>query len=101
MSEILAFKILGGEEVVAEVVEVERTAGIEGEITNYIVRRPHILKFQQVGPNQVGLVFVPWTLANPGIVRLPIPASAVLLSFSPDTNVERQYIEQTSGLALA
>lgn len=101
MSEVLAFKIVGGDEVVANVLKTIRSNGVDGDITSYIVRRPHILRFQQVAPGQVGLAFVPWTLANPTIDRMTIPVEAVILTFSPDENVEKQYLEQTTGLALA
>jgi hypothetical protein len=122
MSEITSFKLLGGDEIVAEVLSVNRkavkatktllneseapkakkpAAKETGEILSYTVRRPHILQFQPMGNGQLGLAFVPWTLSNPTIERLEIPASAVILPFSPSANVEREYIQQTSGLALA
>jgi hypothetical protein len=49
----------------------------------------------------VGLALIPWTLSNPDISRLEIPASAVLLSFDPSSEVERQYLQQTSGISLS
>lgn len=108
MSEVKAFKMLGGEEVVAEVVEYKHTNVLisgdhksAGSLTGYVVRRPHILQFQPMGQGQLGLAFVPWTLSNPTIERLTIPKEAVLLTYDPSENVERQYIEQTSGIALA
>lgn len=104
---VKAFKIVGGEEIVAEVLEVKSgnqrvVDGLfEGAVTAYIVRRPHILQFQPVAPGQVGLAFVPWTLSNPEIERMEIPASAVVLTFNPSANTERQYLQQTSGIALS
>lgn len=104
-SEILSFKLIGGDEIVAEVVGVKRgnvlTESTTSPITEYMVRRPHILQFQPVAPGKVGLAFVPWTLSNPTIERMQLPASAVILTFSPSENVEKQYIEQTSGIQLA
>lgn len=102
-SEVLSFKINGGDEVVARVIKtVRKDNNVDGEITSYIVRRPHILRFQQTGPNQVGLIFVPWTLSNPEIDRLEIPAASLVIPpFAPSSNVETQYQEQTSGLVLA
>lgn len=99
MSEIKSFKLVGGDEVVAEVLSTSEQP--VGAINSYRVRRPHILQFQPMGQGQVGLAFVPWTLSNPTIEVLTIPASAVLLTFDPSANTERQYIEQTSGIALA
>jgi|SRR5579859_2353558 len=107
ISEILAFKMIIGEEVVGEVVDVVRStwllegkSGNGGEITAYKVRRPHILRFIQ-SAGGANLAFIPWTLCNPTIEVITIPASAVLLTFPPAANVEKQYIEQTSGIALA
>jgi hypothetical protein len=100
MSDVMSFKMVSGEEVVAELVST-KTLTPESAPLSYTVRRPHILQFQPVGPGQLGLAFVPWTLSNPAIERLEIPASAVLLTFPPADKVERQYLEQTSGISLA
>lgn len=105
-SKILAFKIVGGEEVVAEVVEevgphVLTESGSVQNVAEYVVRRPHVLRMLPNGPGSMGLAFVPWTLSNPEIERLTIPASAVLLAFEPAAHVESQYIQQTSPIALA
>lgn len=113
MSEILAFKMIIGEEVVGEVIDtirnkshamlLEGKSGGEngdGEITAYKVRRPHILRFIQ-SAGGANLAFIPWTLCNPTIEVITIPATAILLTFPPSANVEKQYLEQTSGLSLA
>jgi hypothetical protein len=100
MSDVMSFKMVSGEEVVAELVST-KTFASDTDPVSYTVRRPHILQFQPVGPGQLGLAFVPWTLSNPAIERLEIPASAVLLTFQPADKVERQYLEQTSGISLA
>lgn len=100
MSDVMSFKMVSGEEVVAELVST-KTFASDTDPVSYTVRRPHILQFQPVGPGQLGLAFVPWTLSNPAIEHLEIPASAVLLTFKPADKVERQYLEQTSGISLA
>lgn len=111
MSQILTLKMVGGDEVVAEVIDIVRdgnpllsgngTKDNTGPIISYMVRRPHILRFMPVGPGQSGLVFIPWTLSNPTIERMHIPASQVFLTYEPSGNVEKQYIEQTSGIEIA
>ena len=98
MSEVKAFKMVGGDEVVAEVLSTNEAT--DGKILSYRVRRPHILQFQPMGQGQIGLAFVPWTLSNPTIELLDVPASAILISFSPSENVETQYLEQTSGISI-
>jgi hypothetical protein len=103
MAEVKSFKMVNGDEVVAEVVNsstllMEQTVSAP---TTYRLRRPHVLQFQQIGPGQVGLAFVPWALSNPSIDSIEIPASSVVCVFSPAEQVERQYLEQTSGISLA
>jgi hypothetical protein len=107
MGEIQAFKTVIGEEIVGEVVEIIRSlptmllgnTQVDGDITAYRVRRPHILRFIQSAQG-ANLAFIPWTLCNPTIEVMTIPASAILLTFPPSAMVEKQYLEQTSGLSL-
>lgn len=102
MSEIVSFKMITGEEIVTELKSTMSLMGSD-KATSYVVRRPHILQFQQVPgrPGQLGLAFVPWTLSNPEIDTLEIPASSVLVKFSPASQVEQQYIQQTSSIQIA
>ena len=107
---VLAFKLVGGQEIVAEVLEtyhhdakmvdglVDNSAG---PVTGWKVRRPHLLQFLPNGQGGVNLAFVPYTLSNPNIDSIDIPREAVLLSFTPSVNTEKQYLQQTSGLDLS
>lgn len=96
MTSVKSFKMVTGEEVVAEVVETK----VGTSVLSYVLKRPHILQFQQIGQGQLGLALVPWTLSNPTIERLDVPAAAVVLSFDPSAEVERQYLQQTSGISI-
>ena len=103
---IRSFKLVTGEEIVTEVLTVaqrlaEGNGVLSGSGNCVTVRRPHVLQFQPVSPGQLGLALIPWTLSNPGIQSLEIPHSAILVEFEPQNEVERQYIEQTSGIALS
>jgi hypothetical protein len=97
MSDVKAFKMTTGEEVLAEVLN---TTIVNDKVVTYNVRRPHILQFQPVGPGQMGLALVPWTLSNPSIERMEMPAQAVLLTYEPSKKVSDQYLSQTSGISL-
>lgn len=104
--EVMAFKLTSGDEIIAEVTSVNRGSKLltetsnVGTIESYTVRHPHTIQFQPVGNGQLGLALVPWTLSNPTIHELELPATAVLLPFPPSENVKRQYVSQTTGLAL-
>lgn len=108
MSKILSFKTIGGEELVAEVVREITNGGILTEgagastIVAYVLKRPHVLRFQPVGPGQLGLAFVPWTLSNPDAVEITLPVKSLIADpFEPAHRVEQQYLEQTSGIDLS
>lgn len=98
VSQVLVFKMMSGEEVITK---VNNTTEMDGVILKYSVNRPHVLKFQQIAPGEVGLALVPWALSNPSIAKLDIPASSIMLVFEPDTNATKQYLEQTSGISLS
>jgi hypothetical protein len=100
MSEIVSLKMITGEELVTELKSTLTLLGSD-KPTSYVVRRPHILQFQQVRPGQLGLAFVPWTLSNPEIETLEIPANSVLVKFTPAENVQQQYLQQTSSIQIA
>jgi len=100
MSDIVSLKMVTGEEIVSELKSTITSLGND-QVTAYVVRRPHILQFQQVRPGQLGLAFVPWTLSNPEIESLEIPASSVVVKFSPADSVQQQYIQQTSSIQIA
>jgi len=92
--------MMTGEEIVAEISATRFSSN--NDVKEYILRRPHSLQFQQVAPGQIGLAFVPWALANPSIEQLTVPASALIIPpFEADAKVERQYLEQTSGISLS
>lgn len=107
---VKAFKLTTGEEVVAALVDtkfaeiVARDNGLTsytaGKPTSYTLRRPNVLRFQPVAPGQVGLAFVPWTLSNPEIETVEIPAEFVISIFDPSEQVTTQYLSQTSGIEL-
>lgn len=108
-TEIRGFKLNSGEELVASVISTKtdnthiydgfvNTA--ESEIISYCVRRPLVLRFQNVSPGQLGLVFMPWLFFNPEVEEVEIPASAVLTAGPVSSQVETQYLQQTSGIEL-
>jgi len=104
MGAVKSFKIAGGDEIVAEVIDEIRSGLVvesaQQTVSAWVVRRPHALKMQPMGSGQVGLAFIPWTLSNPTIERMQIPASIVSVMFDPSDQVEKQYLQQTSGISL-
>ena len=108
MTKILSFKTISGDEIVAEVVREVPTGNILAEgsgastVAAYVLKRPHVLRFQPVAPGQLGLAFVPWTLSNPDITEITLSVKSLIAEpFVPASNVEKQYLEQTSGIDLS
>ena len=107
MRTVISLKLVTGEEVVAEAIPTPQQNHLLTEggptgsaVGDYVLRRPHVLQFQQVAPGQLGLALVPYALSNPSIDSIRIPAAAVVTTFEPAAKVEKQYLEQTSGISL-
>lgn len=90
---VLAFKLVTGEEVLARVNSTKEDGS--GKAISYEVENAMTLI---VSNNGLGLI--PWALANPeGTIDLP--ASAVIVAFSPAAEIEKQFMQRTSKIALA
>lgn len=96
--EIKSFKMISGEEVVAEVVG-HRFVGADSGGEAFILARPHVLQVQNAGTGPLRLAFIPWTLSNPTVERLEVPCSAIIVSYFPNESVQRQYLHQIYGPA--
>lgn len=90
---VLAFKMISGEEVLARVSAVKEDAS--GKVLSYEIDSPMTL---MVG--QGGLGLIPWALANPE-GEFTLPSTAVLLAYSPQSEIEKQFLQRTSKIALA
>lgn len=91
--DVLSFKLIGGQELVAELVE---TTGL-----GYVVRNPlqvHVLK----GPDGAGhLAFAQWSMVQDPAVPVEIfdhALQAKPAALIPE--VSKSYMEQVTGLAL-
>ena len=105
---IRTFKLVSGEEVVAEVADSQtQTFLTEGqhfgrEQLEYKLRRPHVLQFQPIAPGKMGLAFIPWVLSNPEVQEVTIFARNVIgVPVEPSEQVQRQFLQQTSGIEIA
>lgn len=96
---VLSFKLVTGEEIVARVNSTEEDQS--GKKISYLVSSAQVLQFQPTREGRMALALVPWTLSNPDLDDIRLPAVHVVTSFPPSADVEREYIRQTSKIALA
>lgn len=90
---VLAFKMTSGEEVLARVNSTQEDGSTK--VLSYEIENPMTL---MVG--QGGLGLIPWALANPeGTFKLP--AEHVILAYAPAAEIEKQFLQRTSKIALA
>lgn len=107
MSKVRAFKMITGEELVARVDDNNTLDLLQEEVRDirdvvpYRLKKPHVMQIQQVAPGKFGLAMVPWTLSNPDLEVVTIHASHVVFSFDVSPSVEKQFVQQTSGIELA
>ena len=91
--EVKAFKVVSGEEVLGRIVE--------DKTDSYIVKSPRAIMIQP-GPNgQVGITLIP-LFASSQDGEIEIKKSHIIGEASKvSADLEKGYLEQTSGIALA
>ena len=88
--EVVAIKLTSGEEVVAELVE---------SLTGPSYRRPRVIQMMQTQQG-MGAGLVPY-LMSASEDTITINPNCIVTTVKVDHQVERAYIQQTSGLDLA
>ncbi len=93
--EVAAFKLASGEEIITRVAERD-------ESKNYIiVDRPNMIGIAQA-PNGAGLAvqLMPWMASNQeGSAKLYV--SNIVAEIKPNDELEKGYLQRTSGIAMA
>lgn len=91
---IKIFKLYSGEEVVASLIE---------EVdTGFTVSKPMVIQLVPQGGGQMGLMLIPWVVGNQNInVTINKNVMSVTHPIEPAKEFEDQYLQQTSGIALA
>ena len=90
--EIALFKLLSGEEVIAEY-------KTDGEF--YVFKSPRKVFIAQVGPNQFGVKLAPWIVGNVNGVFPVHSAHVVTVSAEVAEELKTGYISETTGLDLS
>lgn len=85
-------KFVNGDEIIAEV--------LDKYDTGMVIRRPMTLHLQQREDGSVGANFIP-ALIMTERNEMVVPYSAIMMEGSPDEQFEKQYLQITSGIALA
>lgn len=93
--EVLSFKLVTGEEVIARVTGKKEIGGEQV----YELEMPLVIHLQNSG-GRIGMGFMPWTLSNSESTVLELPDKMVVVKFPPSNEVEKQYLSSTSKIAL-
>lgn len=101
-NDVKVFKFINGEEVIARVV-AEVASPVTGEKTgDYEIERPLALMAQpDHSTGQVRLGFAPWLIGNDKINVIIRGSSLALDPFAPNVDLEKGYLQSTSGIAIA
>ena len=95
MNDIKIFKLVNGDEIIAEVVSGE------GAINWKIQKIRMILMQQHAQSGQIGLGLLPWLASNVNGEFELFPASLMGPPFDPEEPLQKEYLSQTTGIALA
>jgi hypothetical protein len=107
--QIIGVKLNSGEEIIAKVVSYPLIDGADyfNIKTGFqyppkaILEDIRVLNIQQVSADQVALMLAPWIIGNQQTsVELNL-ASIAQAVYPPSANIEANYIQQTSRIALA
>lgn len=103
--ETLCIRLTSGEEIIGKIDQEETTIDTtttsimpKGVVTLGTVRG---ITFQQVGQNQLGIAFIPFAIANSDAKMTFILENCAAVVYPPSADLERGYLEQTSGISLA
>ena len=92
----ICIKLVNGEELIA--VTSQFVSPIEA--CDYTISKVRGIMVQPVGNNQMAIGFVPWMAGNTD-GEILIRAKDIITVYDPEPNIERGYLEQTSGIDLS
>lgn len=87
---IVLMKLCSGEEIIADEVYGELSAKY---------KRPRVLQVMQQQNGQMGAALVPWMIADQD-GTFPIDAIHIITKVDAPSEIEKVYLQQTSGIAL-
>ena len=90
MNEIKVFKLLNGDEIIAEVVK---------QGPNWTIKKIRMVLMQQTQQG-IGLGLLPWLATNINDEFELFPTSLMGVPFEPEENLKKEYLQQTTGIAI-
>lgn len=107
---VICIRFNSGEEIIAKLEDTQVLTGVpsqfegegpwdpNGKVTIGTIRG---VTFQPVGPNQVGIAFIPWAVGNVDTKAIIDLTNSAVAVYAPSSDLEKGYLEQTSGIQLA
>ena len=94
MNEIKVFKLVNGDELIAEVVSGH------GAVNWKIKKIRMVLMQQHAQSGQLGLGLLPWLASNVDGEFELYSTALVGVPFNPEDELQKAYLQQTTGIAL-
>ena len=94
MNDIKIFKLINGDEIIAEV--VSHNVG-----SNWKLRKIRMIILQEVQQGRVGLGLLPWLASNVNGEFELHSTSLAGLPYDPEDDLQKAYLQQTTGITLA
>jgi hypothetical protein len=87
----IGLKLVSGEEIIARLISTDSH--------KYVVERPRSLVPRQIG-NQFTIGLIPWIISAEETASFEIDKDKVVATFVPMGDVEKEFLQQTSGIQL-
>lgn len=108
MSTLVCIRFTSGEEAIGKLSDGNIDSQFNSPSKNWVPKGTVTLNtvsgvtFQQVGKHQIAIAFVPFTIASSDKVDLTFNLDTCAITvYPPSEAVEKEYLSQTSGIALA
>jgi hypothetical protein len=92
MSNVHILKMINGEEVIADVVDLTST--------DIIVDRPRVINITQDQHGQMQGGLMPYIISDPERKNIPLSRNSVTTAFPASKELSDSYLQMTSGLIL-
>lgn len=108
MTKLVCIRFTSGEEAIGKLADTDVNSQFHGDPDKWVPKgflTLHTVSgvtFQQIGQKQIAIAFVPFTIASSDKVQLTFNLDTCAIAvYPPSEAVEREYLSQTSGIALA
>jgi hypothetical protein len=99
MTKVICIKFTSGEEVIARVSR-QSLSESDGGAAGLTIEKVRTLALQPVGNGNFSIAYMPWVVGDVD-GTFDIRPTSIITTYPPDSSIEKDYLEQTTGIAMS